>query len=141
MPHILPGMGMPFFFVGLTALTLSSVPDKDATSAAGLMNFLRTLSGAIGTAVATTAWDTSSRSSRSELVSALNNPGDTLAKMQQGGLSLEQARAALDRLVEVQATTLGVIHMFLAAGAIFVMAAIMVWFAPRPTEIKMGASH
>ncbi len=140
-PHILQGMGMPFFFVGLTALTLSSVPDKDATSAAGLMNFLRTLSGAIGTAVATTAWDTSSRSSRSELVSALNNPGDTLAKMQQGGLSLEQARAALDRLVEVQATTLGVIHMFLAAGAIFVMAAIMVWFAPRPTEIKMGASH
>ena len=51
LPHLLQGMGMPFFFVGLTALVLSSVPVKDQTSAAGLMSFLRTLSGAIGTAI------------------------------------------------------------------------------------------
>src|SRR3546814_13340435 len=48
---------MPFFFVGLTALALSSVPAQHQTSAAGLMSFLRTLCGAIGTAIATTAWD------------------------------------------------------------------------------------
>lgn len=42
LPHLLQGMGMPFFFVGLTALALSSVPAKDQTSAAGLMSFLRT---------------------------------------------------------------------------------------------------
>src|SRR3546814_4252363 len=47
-PHILQGIGMPFFFVGLTALALSSVPAQDQTNAAGLMSFLRTLSGAIG---------------------------------------------------------------------------------------------
>src|SRR3546814_2451952 len=34
-PHILQGIGMPFFFVGLTALALSSVPAKDQTNAAG----------------------------------------------------------------------------------------------------------
>ena len=49
LPHILQGMGMPFFFVGLTALALSSVPAQHQTSAAGLMSFLRTLCGAIGT--------------------------------------------------------------------------------------------
>ena len=65
LPHLLQGMGMPFFFVGLTALALSSVPAKDQTSAAGLMSFLRTLSGAIGTAIATTAWDDASRVSLS----------------------------------------------------------------------------
>src|SRR3546814_8341971 len=62
-PHILQGSGMPFFFVGLTALALSSVPAKDQTNAAGLMSFLRTLSGAIGTAITMTAWDDASATS------------------------------------------------------------------------------
>lgn len=141
LPHILQGMGMPFFFVGLTALTISSVAPKDATSAAGLMNFMRTLSGAIGTAVATTAWDDASRTSRSELVSSLNDPAGTIAKLQGAGLSLEQARAALDRLVDVQASTLGVLHLFLAAGVVFLIAATAVWFAPLPKQVSMGASH
>lgn len=141
LPHVLQGMGMPFFFVGLTALVLSSVPVQDQTSAAGLMSFLRTLSGAIGTAVATTAWDESSRTSRSELVSSLNDPGGFMASLERAGLTLEQARALLDRLVEVQALTLSVIHIFLAAAAVFVIAAAAVWIAPRPKQVSMGAAH
>ena len=141
LPHLLQGMGMPFFFVGLTALALSSVPAKDQTSAAGLMSFLRTLSGAIGTAIATTAWDDASRVSRAELVPALNGAAETMDKMQNAGLTTEQARAALDRLVDVQASTLGVLHIFLAAGTVFVIAAAAVWLIPRPKTISMGASH
>ena len=140
-PHLLQGMGMPFFFVGLTALALSSVPEKAQTSAAGLMSFLRTLSGAVGTAIATTAWDDASRASRSELVSSLNNPDAALASMQGAGLTAEQSRALLDRLVEGQAATLGVIHLFLAAGAVFIIAAIAVWLAPRPKHVSMGGAH
>jgi DHA2 family multidrug resistance protein len=138
LPHILQGIGMPFFFVGLTALALSSVPAQHQTSAAGLMSFLRTLCGAIGTAVATTAWDDASRTSRSELVSSLNNPEATMTSLQNAGFTLEQARAAIERLVEVQASTLGVLHLFLASGVVFVLAAISVWFAPRPKQISMG---
>lgn len=138
LPHILQGIGMPFFFVGLTALALSSVPAQHQTSAAGLMSFLRTLCGAIGTAIATTAWDDSTRTSRSELVSALNNPEATMTSLQNAGFTLEQARAAIERLVEVQASTLGVLHLFLASGVVFVIAAISVWFAPRPQQISMG---
>lgn len=141
LPHILQGIGMPFFFVGLTALALSSVPAQHQTSAAGLMSFLRTLCGAIGTAVATTAWDDASRTSRSELVSSLNNPEATMTSLQGAGLTLEQARAAIERLVEVQASTLGVLHLFLASGVVFVIAAISVWFAPRPKQISMGGGH
>jgi len=140
-PHLLQGMGMPFFFVGLTALALSSVPANVQTSAAGLMSFLRTLSGAIGTAIATTAWDDASRTSRSELVSALNNPDAALSAMQSGGLTAEQARGVLDRIVEGQAATVGVLHLFLFAGCVFVIAAVAVWFAPKPKQISMGASH
>lgn len=141
LPHLLQGMGMPFFFVGLTALALSSVPAKDQTSAAGLMSFLRTLSGAMGTAVATTAWDDASRTSRSEMVSALNDPGGAMDRLQSAGLTLEQARSAIERMVEVQASTVGVLHLFLASGVIFVIAAISVWCAPLPKQVSMGAAH
>ena len=141
LPHVLQGLGMPFFFVGLTALALSSVPAQHQTSAAGLMSFLRTLCGAIGTAIATTAWDDASRTSRSELVSSLNNPEATLTSLQSAGLTIEQARAVLDRVVEGQAATLGVLHLFLASGVVFVIAGAAVWLAPRPKQISMGASH
>jgi DHA2 family multidrug resistance protein len=141
LPHLLQGMGMPFFFVGLTALVLSSVPANEQTSAAGLMSFLRTLSGAIGTAVATTAWDDASRTSRSELTSSLNDVGGFMATLERAGMTMEQARAAIDRLVDVQASTLAVLHIFLAAAVVFVVAAVAVWIAPKPRQISMGASH
>lgn len=141
LPHILQGIGMPFFFVGLTALALSSVPAQHQTSAAGLMSFLRTLCGAIGTAIATTAWDDASRTSRSELVSSLNNPEAMMTSLQNAGMTLEQARGAIERLVDVQASTLGVLHLFLASGVVFVIAAASVWFAPRPKQISMGGGH
>ena len=140
-PHLLQGMGMPFFFVGLTALALSSVPPEKQTSAAGLMSFLRTLSGAMGTAVATSAWDTQNRVARSELVGHMNGTAETMDLMQRAGLTLEQARAAIERLVDVQAATIGVLHLFLAAGVVFVVAAIAVWCAPLPKQVSMGASH
>lgn len=141
MPHLLQGMGMPFFFVGLTALALSSVPEKDQTMAAGLMNFLRTLSGAIATAIATTVWDSETRVARSELVPALNDPAGTMAMIERAGLTIEQARAAIDRLVEVQAATIGVLHIFLASGAVFVIAALAVWCAPLPKKVAMATGH
>jgi len=140
-PHLLQGMGMPFFFVGLTALALSSVPEKDQTMAAGLMNFLRTLSGAIATAIATTAWDSQSRVARSELVPALNDPAGAMSMLERAGLTLEQARAAIDRLVEIQAATIGVLHIFLASGVVFLIAAAAVWFVPLPKKVAMATGH
>ncbi|WP_293881873.1 DHA2 family efflux MFS transporter permease subunit [Sphingomonas sp.] len=134
LPQLVQGIGMPFFFIGLTSIALSSVRPNETVSAAGLMSFTRTLSGAVGTALATTAWDNASRASRADLVPMLNNPGATISTLQQAGMSLEQARATLDRLVEVQASTLGMIQVFLIAGGAFVLSAILVWLAPRATN-------
>src|SRR3546814_13766203 len=89
---------MPFFFVGLTALALSSVPAKDQTNAAGLMSFLRTLSGAIGTAITMTAWDDASATSRALLTATLNDPGGAMDTLQRAGMTLEQARVAIARM-------------------------------------------
>ncbi|TGQ49955.1 MFS transporter, partial [Mesorhizobium sp. M4B.F.Ca.ET.211.01.1.1] len=38
-PLLLQGVGLPFFFVPLTGLALSSVDEPETASAAGLMNF------------------------------------------------------------------------------------------------------
>ena len=53
-PLIVMGLGLPFFFVPLTALALGSVEEHETASAAGLQNFLRTLSGAVATSIVTT---------------------------------------------------------------------------------------
>jgi MFS transporter, DHA2 family, multidrug resistance protein len=141
-PHLLQGIGMPFFFIGLTQLALGSVPLSEVGSAAGIMSFLRTASGAIGTALATTAWDSASGTARSELVGNLNDPGGAMLKMQQAGMGVEQSRAALDRLVEVQASTLALAHVYWIAASVFVIAALAVWVAPKPKgRPAAGAAH
>jgi DHA2 family multidrug resistance protein len=142
LPQLLQGFGMPFFFIGLTALALSSVKPSETTSAAGIMSFVRTLCGAIGTAMATTAWDNASRVSRSDMVPSLNGVSETMAKMEAGGLSTEQARGAVDRLVEAQSSTVGATHVFTLAFVIFVIAAAVVWLAPKPRgKVDTSAAH
>jgi MFS transporter, DHA2 family, multidrug resistance protein len=139
-PHILQGIGMPFFFIGLTQLALGSVPPDRVVAAAGLMSFMRTLSGAIGTAIASTMWDNANSRARSELVPEMNGVAETIAAMQARGLDPEQARGAVDRMVEVQAATLGAIHVYVVAALVFIAAAAAVWVAPklRPGAVSMG---
>ena len=140
LPHLLQGIGMPFFFIGLTALALGNVPASETVSAAGLMSFMRTLSGAIGTALATTAWDNATRSARASLIPNLNGVAATMSTLERVGLSHEQARSAIDRMVEVQASTVGVFQVYWLAAAVFAVAAAIVWVAPRPTNAIDGST-
>jgi MFS transporter, DHA2 family, multidrug resistance protein len=135
MPQLIQGVGMPFFFIGMTTLAMSGIATRDLTSAAGIMAFMRTLSGAIGTALATTAWDMTSRVSRGDMVPRLNDPAGAMAKMQAGGMSVDQSRGVLDRLVDVQASTIGASHVYLYACAAFGVAACLVWLAPKPANV------
>jgi DHA2 family multidrug resistance protein len=131
MPQILQGIGMPFFFIGLTALAMAAVKPNETTSAAGIMSFVRTLCGAIGTAMATTAWDNASRVSRSDMVGRLNGGDATIASLTAKGMSTDQARAVIDRLVDAQSATVGAVHVFLLAFAVFMVAAAIIWIAPK----------
>ena len=141
LPHILQGIGMPFFFIGLTALELGSVPAEKVVAAAGMISFCRTLSGAIGTAISSTLWDDASANARGQLVPALNGVPEAMAKLQPRGLGEEQARAAIDRLVEMQAATLGAIHVYVVAGFVFLIAAASIWIAPKPRSGPMMGGH
>jgi DHA2 family multidrug resistance protein len=139
---LLQGFGMPFFFVPLTALALSSVKEEETASAAGLMNFCRTLSGAFATSMVTTVWADNATRNHSELSGLLNGAQNTLDQMVSGGLSPDQARGNLDQLVQGQSVMLATNQVFLAMAVLFILSALVVWLAPRPTRVAdTSAAH
>ena len=143
LPQLLQGIGMPFFFVPLTTLALGAVEPRETASAAGLMSFLRTVAAAFGTSVATTYWDNQARAERSLLAGALNAPEAAMARLQAAGFSREQARAMIERMVDQQSVMLATNHIFLIAAGFFALAALIIWFVPKPPpgSNPMGAAH
>lgn len=139
LPQLLQGLGMPFFFIGLMTLALSSVPPAEMASAAGLLSFMRTVSGAVGTALATSTWDDATRESRAELAGQLNHASTTMAQLQGAGMDADQARGVIERLVDAQAATIGVSHVFFVAAAVLLVAAWLPWLAPRPKPLSAQA--
>ncbi|MBF4377096.1 MFS transporter, partial [Vibrio anguillarum] len=87
-PIFFQGIGMPLFFVPLTAIALGSVKENEMESAAGLMNFIRTLSGAFATSMINTAWERDTRYVHSELSGLTDQHGVATQAMQSSGMSL-----------------------------------------------------
>ncbi len=129
-PMLYQGIGMPFFFVPLTALALSSVDHEEVASAAGLMNFLRTLSGAMAISIVTTAWEDRTSILRNDLVDKIAAP-DQIALIA-GDINESLALSLLDQLLQSQAVMLATNHIFLVVSCAFAFAAMAIWLAPKP---------
>ncbi len=129
-PMLYQGIGMPFFFVPLTALALSSVDSEEVASAAGLMNFLRTLSGAMAISIVTTSWEDRTNILRNDLVDKIAAP-DQIASMV-GDMNESLALSLLDQLLQSQAVMLATNHIFLVVSCAFAFAAMAIWLAPKP---------
>jgi DHA2 family multidrug resistance protein len=120
-PLLLMGIGMPFFFVPLSGLALSSVDPDEMAGAAGLMNFARTLTGAFAVSVMTTTWENGATHNRAELAGVIhpeNAPG--------------AAPAMLDQLVQGQSVMLSTNQTFLVVAGLFIASAVVIWLAPKP---------
>ena len=141
-PQLIQGAGMPFFFIPLTTLALGAVDEDETASAAGVMNFLRTMAGAVGTAVVTTMWYDGSQGIRSELSGVLNGALQSMQSLQQHGFTAEQSRQFVSQLVDQQATALSTGSIFVTAAMVFAAAASIVWLAPRPKHaVAAGHAH
>ncbi|MBS0473171.1 MAG: DHA2 family efflux MFS transporter permease subunit [Proteobacteria bacterium] len=134
-PQLFAGIGIPLFFVPLMGLSIAAVPADKTASAAGLVNFIRTLSGAIGTALATTSWDWSTTHARVELVSALHRPAATLQALASQGLTPQQAVETLSGLVQGQAIMIATNQLCIVIGAIIALVAVGIWLSPKPQGI------
>ncbi|WP_180164957.1 DHA2 family efflux MFS transporter permease subunit [Acinetobacter sp. YH12049] len=139
LPQILQGFAVPFFFIPLSNMALASVLPQDMASAAGLMNFLRTMAGAIGASIAVTIWDDHTKVARSEMVSNLHvtEVQNTLVNH---GMSSEAALGYISSLVDKEALTLSANHVFLVLAGIFIFAALIIWLCPRP-KAGVGGGH
>ena len=140
-PQLIMGFGMPFFFVPLTTLALAAVEPEETASAAGVMNFLRTMAGAIGASISTTIWSDNAVVARSEITSRLN-PQQAQDALIAQGWSLDQVRAGVAQLVDQQSLALATDHVFQLAAMVFAGAAMIIWLAPRPRrEVDTSAVH
>jgi DHA2 family multidrug resistance protein len=133
-PLILMGIGLPLFFVPLTALSLGSVDENETASAAGLQNFLRTISGAMTTSVVTTMWDDKTTAARSELAGLADRGGETVQQLTGAGFSQEAAVHQLSNLVQSQSVMIATNQLMFLVAIAFAISACAIWLAPRPTR-------
>ena len=131
-PLILMGIGLPLFFVPLTALALGSVDEAETASGAGLQNFLRTMSGAIATSLTTTAWDDKATYAHAELAGLTDKGGNALSLLTGSGMSHDAAVSQLNNLVQSQSVMIATNQLMFIVAVAFAIAAFAIWLAPKP---------
>jgi len=141
-PLLAMGLGLPFFFVPVTTLALASVEEHETAGAAGLMNFLRTLSGAVATSVVTTSWENKTQVMHAELAGVVDRTGEVAHTLQASGFSADATRQALDNMTQSQSVMLATNEIMAFVAIAFFFSALLIWMAPRPTrKVEMGAAH
>lgn len=141
-PLLLMGLGLPFFFVPLTALALGSVKTEETASAAGLMNFLRTLSGAVATSIVTTSWENETAYVHAELAGSTDLSGETARTLSGSGLNADQVHVMLDNLLQGQSVMIATNQIMWLVAIAFAIAASLIWLAPKPKHaLQMQVGH
>ncbi len=138
LPFLAQGFVVPFFFIPTNQLSMASVLPEEMAAAAGLANFLRTTAAAFSASIITTLWDNASSGDHADLAGRLNGPGAFVDSLTAVGLSPAQALTQLDSLVQNQAVMVATDQMFLLMTVVFVLAAVVVWIAPKPPRLAMG---
>lgn len=140
LPLMVMGFALPFFFIPSTGLALGSVEEGEMDSAAGLMNFLRTLSGALATSLVTTVWSDQATRNHAELVGLADRDHSLQQQMLASGATPDAAHQVLDYLVTSQSVMLSTNLIMRVIGVLFILAAAVIWLAPKPARaIEPGA--
>jgi DHA2 family multidrug resistance protein len=134
-PLMLLGLGLPFFILPVTAHALASVDESETASAAGLMNFLRTLSGAFATSIATTSWESQTSVAHAELAGQVDRTGEAARSLLDSGLDMESVRSVLDGITQGQSVMLATNDIMATCALAFGAAALLIWLAPRSARV------
>jgi DHA2 family multidrug resistance protein len=142
-PMLVLGAGVPACIICLTSLGVSDLPDDKVTNGAGLQNFLRIMSMAVGASLTQTYWEQMSRLNRVELVSAIDP--SNVAQIAEGARrtlgSEASAMALLSRQIDAQAVMLAT-NDFYAMATILMLACICaVWLIKRQKGTLKAIAH
>jgi DHA2 family multidrug resistance protein len=143
-PRLVQGLGMACFFMPVQTIMLSNITPDHMAAASGLSNFLRTLGGAMGTAISVTTWEHLAIGHHARLMENVTTYSPTsnsyLDTLRAGGLSLQQAYAVVERTVTAQSYMLATNEFFVYCGVAFFILIGFVWFT-KPTKgvaVEMG---
>ncbi len=135
-PQFIQGFAVACFFMPLTTITLSGLPPERMAAASSLSNFLRTLAGSIGTSITTTLWtdrESLHHSQLTESVTAFNpNSQHMYQQLESMGMSHQQASEYLAEQITSQGLIISANEIFWAAGGIFILLLLTIWFAKPP---------
>ena len=138
-PLFFMGVGMPMYYVPLTGLAMGSVNEDETASAAGLMNFVRTISGAIATSLVTTSWQNRSIIAHAKLADVVD-PSNQVASMLPSGSSGQLVREMLNNLVTRESLMLATNGLMMVIGAVFIIASVSIVLAPKAARAVDAAS-
>ena len=144
MPRFVMGLGLALFFLPLNQIIMAGVSHAELASAAGLANFVRTISGSIATAACVFLWNDRSEYHYARLVENVTPDSaawaDYQAQLAAQGIHGDTALATTSQILQTQAWTLGVNDLFHALAFLFVALIPLVWLARPPfRSIGMGA--
>jgi DHA2 family multidrug resistance protein len=135
MQVFLMGAGMPFFFLPLNTFALSSIDEDETAAGAGLMNFIRTVSGAFATSLVNTAWEDGATLKQDQLSGILNGAQATIERFMALGQTHDQALTNLTKIVQGQAVMLATNDLMATSALLFLFAGAAIWLAPKPARI------
>ena len=130
-------VGIAFFFVPLSFLTMSFIPRPSMNNASALFSLLRNLGGSFGTAFVTTLLSRRAQFHQHRLVEHLTpyDPNYTQARDALGqflGLDPVQAAGVIYRYAQQQAAYMAYVDVFFVQGMFFFGLAAFMWIIRRP---------
>lgn len=141
LPLFFMGVGMPLYYVPIMGLAMGSVDEKESASASGLMNFVRTLAGAIATSLVTTSWQDRSYVAHDQLAGIVDPSGELAAQIGNAqGMAGQMARETLNNMVTNQSLLLATNGLMMVIAVIFFISAFAIALAPKPTRKVDAAS-
>ena len=143
-PQLIQGIAVAGFFMPLTMISLAGLRADQIASASSLSNFMRTLSGSIGTSLITTTWERREAvhhvTLSSDITSYSLNTSTALAQMQSAGLSQPQAMALIAQDITRQGFFISANEIFWLTSILFVALTLLVWLAKPPFKPAGGGA-
>jgi DHA2 family multidrug resistance protein len=137
LPTLLQGAAMAMFFIPLQTIIFSGLAPSQVPAAAGLSNFARIASGAIGTSLITTLWERRAALHHAQLAEQIHSgrvaAEGAFAQLAGAGLTPEQSNALLNRLIDQQAFTMAATDLFRLSAWLFLALIPLVWLT-QPTR-------
>ncbi|MEK9720717.1 MAG: DHA2 family efflux MFS transporter permease subunit [Quisquiliibacterium sp.] len=130
------GIGISFFFLPLTAISMAGLSGEQFAAASGLSNFIRIIGSSLGTALLVGAWDRHGISQHA-LMSEQVNPYSPAAReylwqLQERGLDPIGSLARIDSMINVQGYLIATNWTLWASGLLMLVLLGLIWWAKPP---------